>query len=74
MRAGHGTFVPLFLCSMMKTENKQTNVIIIIAIFIEPSHFLISFTCSHSFIRLKVISGHVQGVLRLKCINNWNLW
>lgn len=45
---------------MMKTENKQTGVTMIVAIFIEPSHFPTPFTCSYSFIRLKGISGLAQ--------------
>lgn len=53
MRASHGTLLPLFLHSMMKPENKPINVIMIIAIFMEPLQFPIPFTRSHSFIRLE---------------------
>ena len=36
MRASYGTLPPLFLHSMTKTENKPINVIMVIAILMEP--------------------------------------
>ena len=55
MRASHDTLLPLFLHSMMKPENKPINVIMIIAIFMQPLQFPIPFTRSLSFIRLEGI-------------------
>lgn len=43
MRASHGTLALLSLHSMTKRENKQINVVMLIAIFMEP-HSPIAFT------------------------------
>lgn len=74
MRASYGTLPPPFLHSMTKAENKPVNVIMVIAILMEPPQFPIPFTCSHSFIRLGGISCRVKGVfLRHNYTTHWNL-